>query len=204
MTHPARTPLRVLWASARRTLQHHAERVIARALMALTAHLPLRIISENGRPYLERYFIFHTPWVRCYLHRFVGSDPERGLHDHPWRWAASLVLTGWYLEAKRDGWHQVRLANWLTGDTFHRVVMPIGQHECWTLFIHTTHDVKPWGFAKATVDGLPNSHELARALGIEGGVAFHWAAYEYHGKQKDHRWERTAPKGHHLREASHG
>lgn len=167
----------------RATLQRHADRLMARALMALTAHLPVRIISEDGRPYLERYFVFHTPWVRCYLHRFTGSDPEHGLHDHPWRWAASLVLAGWYIEAKRDGWHTVRLANLLTGDTFHRVVLPIGQRECWTLFLHAAHDVKPWGFL-----------QHARA-----SDALVWAPYDYHGKQKDHRWERSAPRGRELR-----
>ena len=167
-------------------------RAIARVLIAITARLPLRVISEDGRPSLERYFVFHTPWARCYPHRFVGSDPERGLHDHPWRWAASLVLAGWYLEQKRDGLHRRTFGNLLDGDTFHRVILPCVERECWTLFVHTTRDVKTWGFMLPT---------FLRAMGSKVSPAeystfterqFEWSAYDYHGKVKDHRWEKTA------------
>lgn len=154
-----------------------------RFLLWLTARLPVRIISEDGRPYLERYFVAHALGVRVYLHRFVGRDPERGLHDHPWRWAASLVLTGWYVEERRDGTRVRRVGNLLSADTFHRVVMPEGQRECWTLFIHSARDVKQWGF-------LQDSH-------IDDVLV--WMPYGYDGKPKDNRWERKAPKGREIR-----
>ena len=72
-------------------------------LMWITSFLPARVISDNGHPYLERYYVCTLLGVRIYLHRFVGSDPDRGVHDHPWAWARSIVLAGWYLEERRTG-----------------------------------------------------------------------------------------------------
>lgn len=157
-----------------------------RLLLWLTAHLPVRLIQEDGRPYLERYFVFQLFGVRCYIHRFVGSDPERGLHDHPWRWAASLVLAGWYLEERRDGTRRRRIGNLLSADTFHRVVIPEGQTECWTLFLHSARDVKSWGFLSAEPGGMKGMHV--------------WSPYAYVREGgKPNRWELTAPKGREIR-----
>lgn len=163
--------------------------IVNRLLYWLTGRLPCRIISDNGRPYLERYYLFTLLGVRFYIHRFVGSDPARGLHDHPWPWAGSIVLSGWYLEERRGSEQhavtkvlaelhgttgivrrKVRWFNWLTGDSFHRVVLP--KHDvwvrreyergpiaaeaglesldkpCWTLFFHRAAYTKPWGFLR--------------------------------------------------------
>ena len=56
--------------------------LIIKLLRAISDRLPCRIISDNDQPYLERYYIATLFGVRLYLHRFVGSDPDRGLHDH--------------------------------------------------------------------------------------------------------------------------
>ena len=152
-------------------------------LLWITERLRVRIISDNGEPYLERYFLFHGLGVRIYLHRFVGSDPERGWHDHPWHWAFSLVLAGWYLESRRDGLRTRTWGNWLSADTFHRVILPSGARDCWTLFVHSEADVKHWGF-------LGNCRRADLML---------WRRYAYAGAPKDKRWERSAPLGRDIR-----
>lgn len=156
--------------------------MINRLLYWIAGHRPCRIISDDGRPYLERYYLFTLLGVRFYLHRFVGSDPARGLHDHPWPWAGSIVLSGWYWEELR-GTEQhavtralaelhgttgivrrrVRWFNWLTGDSFHRVVLPDGDRPCWTLFFHRAAYTKPWGFLRTISDEhvkiwVPHNH----------------------------------------------
>lgn len=156
--------------------------MIRRLLYALADRLPCRIISDDGTPYLERYFLFRAAGVQCYLHRFVGSDPDCGLHDHPWRWAASLILAGWYLEERRRKDltpRRVRWFNLITGDTFHRVVMPDGARDVWTLFVHGPV-VKRWGFLRE-----------------EGRAGFWWwAPYTYPaGATVAGDWWTTAPKG---------
>lgn len=123
-----------------------------RLLYWLTGLLLCRIISDDGTPYLELYYLFTLLGVRFYLHRFVGSDPDRGLHDHPWPWAGSVVLHGFYYEHTRKGLRKVRWLNWLTGDSFHRVVLPLDSWDkfkpCWTLFFHRAAYTKPWGFLR--------------------------------------------------------
>lgn len=115
-----------------------------RLLYWIAGRLPCRIISDDGTAYLERYYLGTLFGVRFYLHRFVGDDPARGLHDHPWPWAFSLILFGRYLEERRSGPRIVRWVNWLTGDSLHRVVLIDGP--VWTLFAHRAAYVKPWGF----------------------------------------------------------
>lgn len=151
-------------------------------LMWITSFLPARVISDNGHPYLERYYVATLFGIRFYLHRFVGSDPDRGVHDHPWAWARSIVLAGWYLEERRTGTRTVRWFNSLTGDTFHRIIKPEGMADVWTLFYHKAGDVKPWGFMRQ----------------FSEGVAI-WSEYLYGGKGKETAWWLTAKKGRDLR-----
>lgn len=122
--------------------------MVAAFLFWLTGFLPLMTICDNGRPYLERYYLWTFRGKRYYIHRFVGSDPDRALHSHPWRWAISFVLKGYYWEENSYGFKLVRWFNFLVGDSFHRVVLFNDTPEVWTLFIHTADREKPWGFAE--------------------------------------------------------
>lgn len=146
--------------------------MIRRLLYAISGRLPCRLINDGDRPYLERYYVGRAFGWTVYLHRFVGSDPARGLHDHPWDRAYSLVLSGRYYEQTRSGWRLVRWFNRLTGDTFHRVVLMDGMPHVWTLFCHGAY-TKRWGFMKPidTVAGeelllwVPHAYKTDEASG---------------------------------------
>lgn len=167
-----------------------------RLLYWIAGRLPCRIIADEGRKYLERYYLCTVFGVRFYLHRFVGSDPDRGLHDHPWRWACSLILHGWYLEQNRYGEKRVRWFNWLTGESFHRVVLP-GHYAdepqpCWTLFFHRANDVKAWGFWRDQ-DGGTWTHADGRKV-----VAHPSAKWVSHGaliESVSGEWWKRVPAG---------
>lgn len=133
-------------------------RPIARWLFRLSGRLPCRLIKIEGSPYLERYWLGRGMGVTAYLHRFVGRDGDRNLHDHPWRWSLSIVLTGGYLEARlrwfdpslTTGWNERvrriggwRRLNWIGCGDFHQIVRV--DPETWTLFMHGPR-VKGWGF----------------------------------------------------------
>lgn len=170
-------------------------RLMDRILYRIADGLPCRLISDDGTPYLERYYLGTLLGWRFYLHRFVGSDPARGLHDHPWRRAVSLILSGSYWEERRQDVRLVRWFNRLTGDTFHRVVLRRqvsvdldGElHErdlpVWTLFAHTVGDVKVWGFWR-------DAFEVA-----SGAATFLPYTYPEQGGKKDPRWWLSAPRG---------
>ena len=166
---------------------------MSRFLWWLTARLPMRVINDGTRLYLERYYVGTLLGWRFYLHRFVGSDPDRGLHDHPWTKAHSIILSGWYWEETRSGTRKVRWFNSLTGDTFHRVVLPVrweghgldarfNEQPCWTLFFHLVGNVKPWGFLQP----ITGEH------GEEGAKVFVPYTYSREGRQDN--WWLTAPK----------
>lgn len=139
--------------------------MLKRILMAVSGRLPCKIIKDGHKPYLERYYVGTILGARIYLHRFVACDPDRGLHDHPWRWAFSLILSGYYYEMIRRApvVRKVRWFNILTGDSFHRVILPVKpinkskfynahmnsyRQQCWTLFVHSAPRVKDWGFLR--------------------------------------------------------
>ena len=98
-----------------------------------------------------------TAWPKSrwglYLHHFHRSDADLELHNHPWRWAVSLVLAGGYSEERRvedgDGWRVARRRlgpwrlNFLTADTFHRV--DLLERDAWTIFL-VGPKAQGWGF----------------------------------------------------------
>jgi len=159
-----------------------------RLLLRLTAELPAKIIMDGDRPYLERYYLGRAFGLIWYIHRFVASDPDRGLHDHPWRRAISLVLRGWYLEETRLGTRVVRWINLIGGADFHRVVLP-DERSVWTLFGHSeVKHPKGWGFLRREWDAEKEAHMLVYRSHVDRDDSGDSAA-----------WVATAPKGRDLR-----
>jgi hypothetical protein len=157
---------------------------LRRLLFAYTARLPARFIDLNESPYLERYYVGQLFGFTFYLHRFVGSDGERLVHDHPWVWSAALVLVGGYREERvtglcpDHGWRSRRRRmfpgrlNVIREMDFHRIESTAP--ETWTLFFHTPR-CKRWGF-----------------LFPEAGSG---TGYVPHKSESDPRWWRYAMPG---------
>jgi hypothetical protein len=165
--------------------------MIRRFLLWLTARLPVKVIGRPGSPYVEWYHVATLPGLfRVQLHRFLRSDPD-GLHDHPWGWACSIILAGWYFEERRDRVRVRSRGYAMNGDTFHRVVLP---HACdvWTLFIHGPY-VKHWGFI-TPLQGSPSWYRRA------GGL------WRYQARTRDAEgfstwpWDKDTPRGRDIRE----
>lgn len=123
-----------------------------------------RIIDRGGdRPYIVRYYLiggdeltgrasvkrrwYDRLFTELFLQHFQRSDSTTALHNHPWRWAASLILRNGYVEERRSGdfisSHNVRRYNIIEHDTFHRVELDRG--EAWTLFLAGPR-MQDWGF----------------------------------------------------------
>ena len=129
--------------------------MIRRILYRLTANRPCKLISRNGIPYLERYFVASTKNHSIYLHRFVGADGDLEVHNHPFD-AISIVLAGGYAEevieefSMREGLfghlRQVNRFNRIKADKYHRIAEI--DPETWTLFIHNKRHGRTWCFVK--------------------------------------------------------
>lgn len=108
------------------------------------------VIGGSENPYLLRWWIIpRNRFFNVYLHRFLRSDDDRALHDHPWI-NVSRVLAGEYTEWRiaAGGVHHSRVMR--RGDmrlrlprTAHRVELHAGP--CWSLFV-TGPVVRNWGF----------------------------------------------------------
>lgn len=147
--------------------------MIRKALYKVTGLLPCRLISRDGTPYLERYFVCRVLGLTVYLHRFVGCDGDNEVHNHPWN-SIAVCLVGGYLEERvtgiciLQGWRNVNRrifpgrVNRIRANDFHRIKST--KPETWTLFIHGRTRLG-WGFlhrnlaARSTKDSMVIFHQ---------------------------------------------
>lgn len=65
--------------------------------------------------YLRRLTVVRTPWFQVLLHWIYLPDPDRGLHNHPWRFV-TFPLRGFYAEQVGvpgpSGW-KTRYLSWV-------------------------------------------------------------------------------------------
>lgn len=121
--------------------------------------------GERCPTYLHRWTLFQPRRPRAlwrgfgiYLHKFVGDDWSRDLHDHPKRFV-SIGLRGGYVEwtpapsvegAKFRTYDRYQEFNAPWVRTFpathiHRLTLLPDRKPCWTLVIVLWH-VREWGF----------------------------------------------------------
>ena len=123
-------------------------------LRRLMSGKPHFIIGGVDDPYLLRWFLIPRNHIlNVYLHKFLRSDDDRALHDHPW-WFVSIMLRGRYLEWLPDSHHLRRAPSiaFRPAEHIHRVELltslddfDAGPQPCWTLII-TGPKMRHWGF----------------------------------------------------------
>ena len=105
-----------------------------------------------GIDYLWRWYLIpQNRFFNIYLHRFLRSDDERALHDHPWC-SVSVLLRGLIWEIVRDPESGLDLPNYnirrfipvyRNAKHAHRIILE--SKDAWTLFI-TGRKIREWGF----------------------------------------------------------
>jgi len=114
------------------------------------SRVPDFIIGGRDNPYMLRWWVIpRNRFFNIYLHKFLRSDDDRALHDHPWM-NCSYLLDGTYTEhtIAAGGVNMSRIAH-VGSLTFrrakmaHRVELHAGP--CWSLFI-TGPVIREWGF----------------------------------------------------------
>lgn len=121
-------------------------------LKTLLSGKPHFTIGQPDSPYMLRWYVIpRNPWLNIYLHKFMRSDDDRALHDHPW-WFVSLMLRGQYNEIRERGSAgKVRRAPdiaYRRATDQHRVTLEERNGKpvpCWTLVL-TGPKVRDWGF----------------------------------------------------------
>lgn len=129
-------------------------------------------IGRPGDHQLQRWFVVpRNTESNVYLHRFLRSDEDRALHDHPWA-NKSWVLAGEYLEVMRDQSvtrREGEMTMWRPAALAHRVELVTGPVV--TLFF-TGPVIREWGFHcggsvgwrhwKDFVEEIPGGNHIGR------------------------------------------
>jgi hypothetical protein len=155
------------------------ERAVDYLAKKLIARFPNRVrtIGDEGIVYLTRFYIKHNGKLPgIYLHYFHRSDKDRDLHNHPWTWAVSFILTGGYYEVRfedRPGTGEGIMnsinrtcynrsapgINFIRGNSFHRVILKDSEHGAWSIFI-SGPEVQDWGFMTGVYKYVPHQEYL--------------------------------------------
>lgn len=132
----------------------HADRIITRAQKTPYFNLP---------GYMDRWWLLKPHWWTLHfgvrVHRFMRSDTDRALHDHP-GCSLSILLRGAYTETMPVDQGQHPFDDFVPGGTYslHRVagdVIPrsrrfghrltLNSDEVWSIFV-MRHARQAWGF----------------------------------------------------------
>jgi hypothetical protein len=54
------------------------------------------IINCDREPYLIRWYVIRTKPFAVFIHKFIRSDEDRALHDHPWNFLVIPIWRGYY------------------------------------------------------------------------------------------------------------
>jgi hypothetical protein len=131
--------------------------------------------NKHGNPKPE--VVWPKSPMGLYLHRFHRGDGDPELHNHPWRWAVSLILSGGYSEERRQTvdpggtWEPavyriiVRcltpgMLNFIDSDDFHRV--DLLADEAWSLFL-VGPKFSGWGFWNRQTGAFTDWREFINA-----------------------------------------
>lgn len=141
-------------------------RLLHVAITVVDSRAPDQVIGGSTNPYLYRWYL--TSWSNyprgskprnllerikrrlpnVYVHRFMRSDDDRALHDHPW-WNTSILLLGRYREHTIVAGGINHVMTRVAGEfklrpprSAHRIEI---DRPCLTIFI-TGPKVREWGF----------------------------------------------------------
>jgi hypothetical protein len=148
-----------------------AENLISGACRKVSSRLPNQLFCTELEPYLHRFYIFRRSMLSwdfakylpsIYLHYFHRGDQDTALHNHPWGYSASLVLTNGYLEDRWDPHNKVVIKrelkpgsiNVIRANDFHRVDLRDPSKGAWTLFVSGPR-VQDWSFWEPGKDEKP-------------------------------------------------
>ena len=135
--------------------------MLSKVAIWLVNKLPSFTISKDGNKYLTRYYCLlkDRELFDTFIHHFHRSDLDIGLnglgllHNHPRSWSLSFILTGGYIEERRqkDGSVSKRIVkpftfNFISNDVFHRVDLLDEEKGAWTIFFTGSRKGMTWGF----------------------------------------------------------
>lgn len=174
--------------------------MIEKFLFWITALMPAKAIDLGSKYYIERYHVLTLGRLTVLLHRYLGADGDRHLHDHPHKISLGIPIIGGYeeerlrsLEPDRAHTRMRKIRPWrwnlIRARDFHRIASV--KPGTWTLFI-TWHRFKFWGELKPQITPQPE-----RDYGIKISGFVYEQVLDTSPTNSD--WHRFALNGNQLR-----
>ena len=115
----------------------------------VNARSPDFSVGLPGLVSLERWRVLSLGFVKLYIHRFLGDDPDDAFHDHPW-FSLSWLISGEYIELSPNGRERfcAGRVKFRSSKYRHRILVPSYQpEEVITVFLVGPR-TRQWGFWK--------------------------------------------------------
>lgn len=111
--------------------------------------------TKQLEPYLTRYYLFgkDMKYFNIFIHEFHNSDLEEDLHNHPFKYSLSFILSGGYKEyLYKNGKASYKIRkpfsfNFLNNKIFHKVELL--EKKSWSIFFAGPR-FSDWGFLNPT------------------------------------------------------
>jgi hypothetical protein len=140
-----------------------------------TVREPDEVLAPGGEPYIYRWHLIPRRKVggNVYLHLQVQDDPDRPLHDHPWK-NQSVILSGGYHEVYQEypPHGEIKQRVVLKGDTVHRTEeeahrLHLLPEQPYSISLFSTGPVlREWGFWTGDSTWVP--YTAIREAGPDG------------------------------------
>ena len=135
-----------------------------------------KTIYVYGEPYLTRYYLVGNGSGRgfeVYVHNMHKVDQFRWLHNHPWNWFLSIVLSGYYVQdifnrrTNHSKKQNIRLVNLFRGLHRYHAIRELPKGEAWTLvLVPPKKKAFEWGYwnpeSQSHIQDNEIGHESAR------------------------------------------
>jgi hypothetical protein len=110
-----------------------------------------RVIGGKDNPYLLRWKLHERWYGGVFLHLFMRDDDPRALHDHPWLFNVSVLLSGCYVEVTKRGRETLESGaiKLRLGPSPHRIELvkdKDGKPHCVTTLFFFGPKTRNWGF----------------------------------------------------------
>lgn len=137
-----------------------------------------KIIFVYDKPYLTRYYLLGNgsgSTFEVYLHHMHKVDEFRWLHNHPWTWFLSLVLSGSYWQetfdssSRQHSKQHIRRFNLFRGTSHYHAIRNLPKGSAWTLVVAPPkrRDYE-WGYwdpaTESHIEDVAIGHESAKTV----------------------------------------
>jgi hypothetical protein len=129
-------PVICLWRIRNMTLHKLLDRLFSKRV----------IVNCDRDPYLHRWFVVRRDVFALFVHKFIRSDEDRALHDHPWDFIVIPIWRGYYEQSESGKRRVLPLlgTRFRRGTYRHRVELLRKPYKDVPVYVHVGREMPSW------------------------------------------------------------